>query len=165
MRHNHRLSPRPPASFLATSTSAQRKTYDLRYKRLLPSQDNTSTSPQLEAERSGPSGPDCWSRSGRKYGLEMLRTRKGLPGAGDDPPPLSRVQKRRVAAAGWGPARALGQSPEPASSLPRSPRASGSRALSSRLARVPPAAQRQALGRRLPPSGSPTPAARSALVT
>lgn len=62
----------------------------------------------------------------------MLRTRKGLPGAVDDPPPLSRVQKRRVTAAGWGPARALGQSPEPASSLPRSPRASGSPAHSSR---------------------------------
>lgn len=132
MRHNHRRSPRPPASFLTTSTSVQRKTYDPRYKRYcFPPRTTPAPAHSWKQSEMGPAGPIAGPDPGEST-VWRLRTRKGLPGAGDDPPPLSRVQKRRVTAAGWGPARALGQSLEPASSLPRSPRALGSPAHSSR---------------------------------
>lgn len=109
--------------------------------------------------------PDRWgSRSGRKGGLGTLRTRRGSAWRRvQASSPLQRPEPQGGGGCGWlGPSTCARAVP---GSLPRSPAARGrgdaapgERApLQLRSARPP--------GRRLPPSGSPTPAARSAPVT
>lgn len=122
MRHNHRLSPRPPASFFATSTSAQRKTYDPRYKRYcFPPRTTPAPAHSRKLSEVGPAGPiagpdpgesTVWKCSGSERVCLVLETTL-LPSPGSrnagwlrlagaqhvrwgsprNPPPASRVAR------------------------------------------------------------------------
>lgn len=153
MRHNHKLNPRPPASFLATSTSAQRKTCDPRHKQhcFPPRTTHQYHQPTAGNREMWAQRPDCWVQIREKVSFgnspdpKRSAWRWGRPSS-----PLRGPGSQ--GGSGWlGPRACARAVPGARLQPPAEPAGFGvAEALSQVTARVPPAAQRQAPGAKAP---------------